>query len=150
MTLFVCFFDVCQCGYVHCTVIFIVLGLGIVVFYSVRVGYCIFSYTPYFSHTINISNDQTFILDITGRRRKKKSVVLLLNQHYTLDCLHACKSMCVVCQSQCQSVSMNSTFMSAGVCVCVCVCVCMCVFVLVTEGLRGCTVRHVKPVLSAM
>ena len=109
----------CQCGYVHCTVIFIGLGLGIVVFYSVSVRYCISSYTPYFSHTINISNDQTLILDITGRRRKKKSVVLLLNQHYTLDCLHACESMCVVCQSQCQSVSMNSTL-----CLQVCVCVC--------------------------
>ena len=31
--------------------------------------YCISSHTPFFSHTINISNNQTLILDITGRRR---------------------------------------------------------------------------------
>ena len=30
------------------------------------------SHTPFFSHTINISNDQTLVLDIIGRRRKRK------------------------------------------------------------------------------
>ena len=38
--------------------------------YSVRIRYCISSHTPFFSHTINISNDQTLILDITGGRRR--------------------------------------------------------------------------------
>ena len=40
-------------------------------FYSVtvvRVRYCISCYIPFFSHTINISNDQALILDIIGRR----------------------------------------------------------------------------------
>ena len=27
---------------------------------------------PFFSHSINISNDQTLILDITGRRKRKE------------------------------------------------------------------------------
>ena len=37
----------------------------------VRVRNCISSHTPFFSHTINISNDQTIILDIIGGRRRR-------------------------------------------------------------------------------
>ena len=125
-----CLFAFLMCGYVHCTIMFIVLG--IVVFYSVRVRYCISSYTPYFSHTINISNDQTLILDIAGSRRKKKSLVLLLNQHYMLDCLHA--SRCVWFASHNVSqwlwivpLCLKVCFVCVCVCVCVHVCVCVCV-----------------------
>ena len=53
-------------------------------------------------------------------------------------------SVCVVCQSQCQSVSviMYWTFMSASVCVFVCD-----MAVRLIECLRGCIVRRVEPVL---
>ena len=37
-------------------------------FYSFSVRHCISCHTPFFSRTINIIKDQTFILDIIGRR----------------------------------------------------------------------------------
>ena len=44
-------------------IFFIVLGLGIRFVF-------VFQPHPFFSHTINISNDQTLILDIIGRRTR--------------------------------------------------------------------------------
>ena len=46
----------------------------IYIFYCVRVRNCISSHTHFFSHTINISNDQTIILDITGGRRRRRLI----------------------------------------------------------------------------
>ena len=44
--------------------------------YFYRVRYCVFNHTPFFSRTINISNDQALILNIIGRRLKKNEVEL--------------------------------------------------------------------------